>query len=255
MPKNLKTTPQPKAAPIALSFVVPAHNEEKQIGACLESIREVLQRAGDYPTEVIVINNASTDRTKEVAKRVKGVRVVDEPKKGLTRARERGFEEARGELIVYLDADTRLHPQWLQVLEREFSNRRDIVCLSGPFRYYDLPKGKKVFAELFWWACAPLAYRLVGYMVLGANFVVRREALVRIGGFDQGIEFYGEDTDIARRLSKVGKVAFRMDFFILGSGRRLLKEGLLSAFVRYGINFIWGVVTHKPFTKTHADIR
>jgi len=240
---------------VALSFVIPAHNEEKQIGACLESIREVLQYAKDYPTEIIVINNASTDRTKEAAKRVKGVRVVDEPVKGLTRARQRGFEEARGELIAYLDADTRLHSEWLAILEHEFASRRDIVCLSGPFRYYDLPKGKKRIAEFFWRMFAPLTYRIVGYMVLGANFVVRREALVRIGGFDTGIEFYGEDTDIARRLSKVGKVVFRMDFFILGSGRRLLKEGLASTFVRYAANFIWCVVAKKPLTKTHADIR
>jgi glycosyltransferase involved in cell wall biosynthesis len=252
---NTRTDAQASHSPIALSFVIPAHNEAQRIEACLRSIEEILPRAGACPTEIIVVNNASTDRTREAAKRVKGVRVVDEPVKGLTRARARGLTEARGELVAYLDADTRLHPRWFEVLEREFSRERGIVCLSGPFRYYDLPPFKNLVAQFFWWASAPLMYWLVGYMVLGANFVARREALLRVGGFDTSIEFYGEDTDIARRLSEVGKVTFRMDFFILGSGRRLLKEGLLRTFARYAVNFIWGVVAKKPFTKTHTDIR
>lgn len=237
-----------------LSFVIPAHNEATNIGRCLNSIIEELKRT-NTEAEIIVVNNASTDNTRAVAERFQNVKVADEPHRGLTWARERGLEEARGDLVAYLDADTKIHPKWLTILEQEFSEKKDIVCLSGPFRYYDLSGFKKFVAELFWRVFAPLTYRLVGYMVLGANFVAKREALITMGGFDTKIEFYGEDTNIAWRLSRLGKVVFRMDFFIYGSGRRIVDEGLIKTFSVYAINFLWGVLFHKPFTGGHKDIR
>ena len=70
-----------------LSFVVPAYNEETYLPACLESIL-AQTRELDEAVEIIVVNNASTDRTREVALKFSGVRVVDEPRKGLTYARQ-----------------------------------------------------------------------------------------------------------------------------------------------------------------------
>src|SRR3989338_9632627 len=101
----------------AISFIIPAYNEEHYIGPCLES---VLAYAGDSIEEIIVVNNASTDRTAEVAGAFPKVRVVHEPRKGLTYARERGLKEARGELLAYIDADTRLHARWLPIVTEEF---------------------------------------------------------------------------------------------------------------------------------------
>ena len=64
----------------------------------------------------------------------------------------------------------------------------------------------------------------------GGNFVVRRDALQKIGGYDTNISFYGEDTDVARRLSKVGHVKFTFDLPALSSGRRLAKEAQKPGF-------------------------
>ena len=77
-----------------ISVVVPALNEEKYIGHCLSSLR-----AQHYPRElyeIIVVDNASTDRTAEIARRF-GLKVVFEPQRGVGRARHRGAQEARGE--------------------------------------------------------------------------------------------------------------------------------------------------------------
>ncbi len=237
-----------------VSFVIPAHNEEKYLGECLESIFET-RKGFESDTEVIVIDNASTDNTKGVAGKYPGVRVVSEPNKGLTRARQRGLVEATGTLIAYIDADSKVPAQWLRVALKEFSRRPDMVCLSGPFRYHDLPWFDKLLAETCWYLFAPITYRVVGYMVLGANFIAKKETLQNLGGFDTAIDFYGEDTNIARRLSKLGKVVFKMNFFIYGSGRRLRDQGILSTFIRYGLNFIWEVLFHKPFTRAYKDIR
>jgi glycosyltransferase involved in cell wall biosynthesis len=235
-----------------ISIIVPAYNEEKYIGDCLQSITEA--RTDDI-TEVIVIDNASTDNTAAIAKTFRGVRVVHEPQKGLTKARQRGLLEAKGDFVAYLDADTRMPPAWPFIVVKEFSRKPDMVCLSGPFHYYDLPALQKIFAETLWALTAPPTYWLTGFMVLGANFIAKREALQKIGGFDTTISFYGEDTDIAWRLSKMGKVKFSMKFFIIGSGRRLLEEGLVRTFWRYAVNYRSMAFQHKPTTTQYKDIR
>ena len=86
-----------------LSVIVCAFNEESYIEACLHSVLAQSRR----PDEVIVVNNASTDRTRDIAAQVPGVRVVDEPRKGLTRARETGRLAAGSDVLLFLDADCR----------------------------------------------------------------------------------------------------------------------------------------------------
>ena len=243
--KPLKLMPNLK-----ISLVIPAYNEEKYIGECLLSARK---HAADF-CEIIVINNASTDKTAEVAKSFPGVRVVDEPQKGLTKARQRGLLEASGDIIAFIDADCRLPSHWFEAVLKEFSGNPNLAALSGPYRYYDLPRFQKFMAELCWRA-APPVYRAVGYMILGGNFAAKKYALHEMGGFDTTIDFYGEDTDIARRLAPFGKIIFRMDFFVHSSGRRLQAEGLLKTFSVYGVNFLWGIFYGKPFTKRYQDIR
>jgi glycosyltransferase involved in cell wall biosynthesis len=235
-----------------ISVVIPAYNEEKYIGDCLQSVID--NRTDDF-LEIIVVNNASTDSTAAVAQRFLGVRVVAEPQKGLTKARQRGLMEAKGDLIAYLDADTRMPAEWPAIVKEEFARHPDMVCLSGPFHYFDLPSRKKFFAELMWTLTAAPTYWLLGFMVLGANFVAKRDALMQIGGFDTSIAFYGEDTNIALRLCKAGKVRFRTRFYIIGSGRRLTEEGLLRTFSRYAINYFSIAIKHKPYTENHNDIR
>jgi|ERR1035437_409932 glycosyltransferase involved in cell wall biosynthesis len=238
-----------------ISLIIPAHNEEKYIGACLE---HAIKNSHGIFHEILVIDNASTDKTAEIAGKFSGVRVVREDRKGLTRARERGLREATGELLAYIDADTRLPEGWIDTLLKTYAkkeNKENLVCLSGPYTYYDAPLHKKMILNGTWWLSAPLTYRMVGYMVLGGNFVAKKSALEAMGGFDESIEFYGEDTDIARRLSKYGKVMFRMDFSIPTSSRRFNAEGLFKTNIIYGLNYAWQVFFHKPLHKKYNDIR
>jgi glycosyltransferase involved in cell wall biosynthesis len=235
-----------------ISLIIPAHNEEKYIGACLA---HAIENSGGAFHEIIVVDNVSTDKTAEIAKKYPGVRVVHEARKGLTRARERGLKEATGDFLAYIDADTRLPKKWIETLTKTLATEPHLVCLSGPYTYYDAPLHKKIILNGTWWLSAPLTYRIVGYMVLGGNFVAKKSALEAMGGFDQNIEFYGEDTDIARRLSKHGKVIFKMGFSMPSSSRRFHAEGLIKTNLVYGLNYLWQVIFHKPFTNTYHDIR
>ncbi|MFX0204255.1 MAG: glycosyltransferase family 2 protein, partial [Candidatus Hodarchaeota archaeon] len=86
-------------------------------------------------------------------------------------------------------------------------------------------------------------------------FVIKRAAFEQIGGFDTSIDFYGEDTDVARRLNKVGHVKFTFTLPIYASGRRLAKEGIIKTGIRYSANYFWVSFSGKPLTKTSTDIR
>jgi glycosyltransferase involved in cell wall biosynthesis len=242
-----------------LSFVIPAYNEEAYLPACLESILAQTRELGDE-VEIIVVNNASTDRTREVALAYSGVRVVDEPRKGLTFARQAGFAASTGKLIANVDSDSRLTPGWVEKVLRSFAGDAKMVALSGPFVYYDLSPNQRVSVRVFY-AVAFLVYALnryvlrAGSMVQGGNFVLRRDALEKIGGFNTAIAFYGEDTDIARRMNQVGAVKFTFGLKMFSSARRLKQEGMLTMAGRYTMNYFWTTFRKKPFTAEYIDIR
>jgi glycosyltransferase involved in cell wall biosynthesis len=242
-----------------LSFVIPAYNEESYLPACLESI---LAQTRNVPggAEIIVVNNASSDRTREVALRYPGVMLVDEPRKGLTYARQAGFCASSGELIANVDADSRLTPGWVEKVLAAFDEEKNLVAVSGPVVYYDLTPQQRVSVQLFY-MLAFLVYVLnryilrAGSMVQGGNFVLKSKALESIGGFNLSIPFYGEDTDIARRMNRLGKVQFTFKLKMFSSARRLKKEGMFTIAMRYTINYLWTTFRKRPFTEEYIDIR
>lgn len=253
---------QNAARSLKISIVVPAYNEEEVIGPCLEAIQGSVDHAAlkhdEY--EIIVVNNASTDRTREIAASYSRVRVVDEQRKGLTRAKEAGFRAARGALIAHPDSDTLMPLEWISRALAEFERNPGLVALSGPYIYYDAPRMRRWLTA--GWLGAGFLFHLaiqhvlrVGAMMQGGNYVVRRAALEKIGGYDTSIEFYGEDFDIASRLSKIGMVKWTWNFPLYSSARRLAAEGNLRTALRYGVNNVASVFLKRPLTQDYTDIR
>lgn len=242
-----------------IAFVIPAYNEEALIGQCLKAVIAEVARSG-ADAEIVVVNNASTDRTKEIALEFEGVRVVDETQKGLVHARRAGFEATSAELVANIDADTELPPGWITKVLDNFDSNPDLVGLSGPYVYYDLSLWNQFLVRLFYVA-AFLVYLLnrfvlrVGSMIQGGNFVIRRSAWLKAGGFDTSISFYGEDTDVAVRLSRVGPVKWTFGLPMRTSGRRLAREGVVQTAGRYVLNYFWVTFRGKPVTKDYTDIR
>ena len=251
-------TARPDLRP-AVSFVVPAYNEEELLPACLTAIRAEIDRSG-VDAEVIVVNNASTDRTAEVAAASPGVVVVHEPVKGLVAARRAGFGAAKGVLIANIDADTQIPTGWLDRVVDGFTNDTKLVALSGPYDYYDVAPHVRFMSRLFYMmGFCTYAFNKhvlgVGSMVQGGNFVVKRDALEQAGGFSDTFQFYGEDTDIARRMTKVGNVDFTWKLMAKSSGRRLRGDGVFMTAVRYSTNYLWATFFRKPFTSAWNDYR
>jgi glycosyltransferase involved in cell wall biosynthesis len=241
-----------------ISFVIPAYNEERIVATCIDSIKaEAARTSADV--EIVVVNNASTDGTRRAAEDA-GARVVDEPRKGLTRARQTGLEHTQGDLVANVDADVIILPGWLDTVFSQFASNSELVALSGPHIYHDLSLFERLLVRLFYAAglAITLLQRIIlgrGAMLQGGNFVVRRSALEKIGGFDTTIEFYGEDTNIAIRLSRVGRVKWTFRLPVYASGRRLKHEGVLHTGLRYAANFFSVSLSGKPITTEHADIR
>jgi len=242
-----------------LSFVIPAYNEEALIGQCLDSVLREVRRSG-VDTEIVVVNNASVDRTGEIARSYAGVKVVDEPKKGLVNARHAGFEASTAELVANIDSDTIVPEGWLTTVVNAFAADPKLVCLSGPYIYYDLSLWNRFLVKLFYcitWLVYILNHYIlrVGSVIQGGNFVFTRTAWNKAGGYDRTIAFYGEDTDVAVRLSKVGTVKWTFALPMLTSGRRLEKEGVFKTASTYVLNYFWVTFRGKPATREYTDIR
>jgi glycosyltransferase involved in cell wall biosynthesis len=241
---------------VRLTICIPAYNEEAYLPACLAHVLAEVRRCPDPDAvEVLVIDNASTDATAAVAQRLPGVRLVHEPVKGLTRARQKGLEAAAGEVLGFLDADTRMPPGWIARVLANFERHPHVVCVSGPYVYYDAAAWQRIMVRLYWIFLASPAYWMTRYMVVGGNFAARRAALVQIGGFDTAIAFYGEDTNIARRLAAAGRVKFMLRLSMRTSARRLRAEGITATGLKYAANFLSEVVLKRPVTREYHDIR
>lgn len=249
----------PPATTMKISFVIPAYNEESYIALCLDAIiREINDRDG---FEIIVVDNNSTDKTCDIVSRdYPTVTLLHEPRRGANSARETGFVASKGSLVAFLDADTEVTPGWIARAEKEFARDPNLVCLSGPFIYYDLPTGIRILVRMFYFIS--YGVYVVNNFILrktsviqGGSEIVRRDALTKIGGHDVNLTFYGDDADLARRLSKVGEVKFSFDFSIRSSGRRLAQDGAFTMGARYALNYFWITIFNKPFTMTSTAVR
>lgn len=238
-----------------LSFVIPCWNEETLLPECITSIQREIARwrsvDPSFEFEIIVVDNNSTDRTADVA-RSHGVTVILEPLKGLTHARQAGYRIAQYQYQSYIDADNELPQGWLDnIQELEDPN---IVGISGPPCYNNQNSFIRLMARLFY-VLTQLSHRFVGASLQGGNFVIKKWALDKIGGHSVDIEFYGEDTDLAMRLAKVGKIKLLPKMWIYSSDRRYVNQGTIKTVWIYAINYFSVHLAKKPITLKYKDFR
>ena len=242
---------------LTIAAIVCAHNEARHLPACLFSL---LAQARP-PDELIVVNNASTDDTGAVARAVPGVRVLDEPKKGLVVARETARRAAKSDILAYIDADCRAPLLWLERVEGRFERAPAGIGLTGSYRYYDWDLTGRLLVRAYDLVIAPPTHLLVhhllgmGAVLYGGNFAVRSSALARIGGFDQHIEFHGEDTNLGRRLTPLGRIEICPECWVWTSARRYRAMGKRKVFGLYVRNFWSEILRHRPADREHLDVR
>jgi cellulose synthase/poly-beta-1,6-N-acetylglucosamine synthase-like glycosyltransferase len=128
------------------------------------------------PTEVLVIDNNSTDRSVEIARHHPFVRVVTESSQGIAYARNTGFTAAHSEVLARLDADSRPAPNWVAIIIETFEQHPESAALTGAPLFYDVP-----LSSFFnFWQVALYQYfqRLLNRSptLWGANMALRQSA-------------------------------------------------------------------------------
>ncbi|HLO00465.1 MAG TPA: glycosyltransferase [Pyrinomonadaceae bacterium] len=202
-----------------ISVIIPAHNEGRYLSETLKSIKraaELLLKEAGVLTEVIVVDNVSTDSTSDVALSF-GASGVKEVKRNVARVRNTGASFAKGSVLVFIDADT-IVPSGL--LWRINQLMVSPTCFGGAVDTDYRPAKPLVKIYLQLWR---LAGKVAG-MAQGATQFCRAEVFRSLAGYDETL-FMGEDVDFHWRLKRFaqrqhGQVCFIADIKVVPSTRR-----------------------------------
>ena len=208
---------------VRVSVVIPAYNEAGYIERALESVFA----QDPPPDEVIVVDNASSDNTGEIAAAF-GARVIREEKRGVHHARQTGLLAARYPVVAQIDADTLAQPGWMRAIKRVHADD-EVLASFGPVGLYEAPLLDRLLAELFFTPFLWLGAKLGRPNLNGANHAVKKAAALAVGGYERP---FAEDVHLGLKLVKRGRVVFVPDQRVLTSGRRL-KKGRLAF---YGVH-------------------
>ncbi len=229
-----------------VSIVVPAYNEERYLPMCLAALRQLEHPGFDY--EVIVVDDGSTDRTRQVAA-AWGVRVLGGSHGGVAAARQIGFEAARGEIIASTDADSAPAANWLESVVAGLGSDPHRIAIHGPARVLNRLAFEESLIFKVNVAFLRLNLLLGRPSFTGANFAVRRRAWLATGGFDTRL-VSAEDLDLSCKLHKIGEIVLDPRMVVYTSDRRL-REGYAEVLRHSVANYLrvtWLHRTALPFT-------
>jgi glycosyltransferase involved in cell wall biosynthesis len=213
-PSPRRTSTALQVSPV-ISVIIPAHNEEHYLGPTLEALRSQTYSLN----EVIVVANACADRTSDVA-RSHCDRLLNIEERSLGRARNLGGRKARGDLLVFLDADTILEKDALEIIARDFKPAFSMGTVRGA-------PDTNQFSHLFvYWLknlihCTKLHYGSSGVIICW------RDHFKAVGGFDDNLEIR-ENSHLMKRLRVHGKYKYISGTTAVTSMRRYQKLGLLK---------------------------
>jgi glucosyl-dolichyl phosphate glucuronosyltransferase len=194
---------------LIFSIVICTQNRAELLKLVLKSFFDC-----DYQSilfETIIVDNGSTDETKNVAKsfeqKINNIHYFFEEKQGLSHARNRGWKEARGEYVGFLDDDCKVSVDWLQVAQEIGQNIKP-AAFGGPFYAFFLsPKPfwyKDAYGSLV--QSTEAKYVSENEYLVGGNMFIRRTILEKLGGFDPDFGMngkrigYGEETALLEKI-------------------------------------------------------
>lgn len=212
---------------IKYSVIIPTYNEEKNLPSLLKDLKK--QTTQDF--EIIVADNKSKDKTREFAKKYKA-RIVQGGLPGP--GRNSGAKAAKGEVLVFLDADVRIPKNYLKdngaYLKKQ---KKDFGVSRISVQSKDI-RDKIIFKLQDWWLC--LTGRFWPYTVGFATWI-KRDLFEKLNGYDTTLKL-GEDLDLGTRAIK-NKAKFAvLPVFLKASARRFERDGRLRLFIKV----IWGAI-------------
>ncbi|MFH0713863.1 MAG: glycosyltransferase [Candidatus Micrarchaeota archaeon] len=232
-------------AKVYLSVVMPALNEELDIGKTLRYVRSI------EDVEIIVVDGGSKDNTVKIAKKYAD-KVIVSHGGTIGKARNIGAGYAKGEVILFLDADTVPHVEFFDKLKTIFSRDKKVVGLGCVI----MPRRLSFFETLFFYLLnflVHLSVQLRRPCIAGSCVAYRRSSFVKATGFDEE-RAASEDQDFSIKISKFGSVIFLPRIVTYTSSRRLRVLGFFGLLVNWlgtTFNFLLGIKT-KKYALTHS---
>ena len=193
-----------------ISFIIPAYNEERLLGPTLRALHDAAPAAGE-PYEVIVADDASSDRTAAVAESY-GARVVSVPHRQIAATRNSGAREANGDFFIFVDADTVVNEAVVRAAAQAL---RGGAAGGGAAVRFDgrLPLYARLLVPLSVWL-----FR-VAHLAAGCFLFCTRRAFEAVGGFDEAL--YGaEEVAMSKALKREGRFVVLRES-VTTSGRKL----------------------------------
>jgi len=216
-----------------ISVIVPAYNEQHYIKKCLESLMN--QDLAKTFYEIIVIDNASTDKTSQIVKKLP-VKLVYEPERSVVKARQRGVNEALGSIVASADADTIYPTNWLTNIKKIFDNNKDTVCIVGWIH----PSNQNSIVRFT--VCLTQTINLLINKITGktlfsfaANMAFKKQILEKIGGYPIHLPQLGDQGYVVSKFSKFGKIDVNYKISCTTSSRRYENSNSIITFIKYNI--------------------
>lgn len=207
---------------LPLSIIIPTFNEERSLPTLLSSIKH----QSVTPTEIIVADAFSTDKTRIIAKEF-GCKIVDGGLPAI--ARNNGAKHARCQIMLFLDADVMLPTLFLEKTVKEMTLRQlDITsCFITPRSNLKIDKFLHQFANQYMRLTQEFHPHIPGFCIF-----VKKDIHSSIKGFDETL-ILAEDHDYVRRAKKIGKFGYLKSFKIPVSVRRLSRDGRVKIALKY----------------------
>jgi glycosyltransferase involved in cell wall biosynthesis len=192
--------------PIKLSVIVPAYNAERDIPVLIRALRHQTVQ----PFEAILVDDASTDRTAEIASSY--FKVIRMPRQaGPAAARNLGIHQARGNAFAFIDSDCRPNPDWVETVMAALSSDGFEVVTGGVFIHARTVMGRSI-AALGYPGGGSLGFENMWRVsedgrvekLCSGNMGIRRGLIERIGGFDEGFPYSFEDAWLAHLITRAG---------------------------------------------------
>ena len=236
-----------------ISIIIPAHNEEMYIDGILSDLKR--QRHKDF--EVIVSDDFSEDRTAALARKsgLKGIRVIEHKSRNASAARNIGAGAAKGEILAFIDADTRIYDtHFIEKIEEAFKENGAGACsvkiMVKPGEAIWLDNVMQGFFNFNDW----FSNKIGLWGSRGECQIVRKDLFIKAGGYVPEI-YVAEDVELFKRLMRFTKLTYLNNITVYESARRYRKEGYFLTTIRYCYNGLYAFVFKKSISRQWKPIR
>ncbi len=170
----------------SLSIIIPAYNEEKAIAQTIEGLKKELNKL-DLECEIIVVNDASTDKTKEILEKIKGIKIINHPEnRGYGASLKAGILNAKFENLLFFDADGQHKPEYIKELLK-YSDEFDMV--SGQREGYKGPLIRQPGKKILLWLANYLSQQKIPDLNCGLRLVKKDKILKFLHLLCDGLSF------------------------------------------------------------------